>query len=42
MEAKRIEDSIASLLKQGLKTKDIGGKLSTTEFAALVAGRMYS
>ncbi|MDQ3881751.1 MAG: 3-isopropylmalate dehydrogenase, partial [Thermoproteota archaeon] len=41
IEARRIEDSIVSLLKQDQKTKDIGGKLSTTEFAALVADGMY-
>jgi 3-isopropylmalate dehydrogenase len=41
-EAKRIEDSIISLLKRDQKTKDIGGKLSTTEFVALVADGMYS
>jgi 3-isopropylmalate dehydrogenase len=40
-EARRIEDSIVSMLKQDKKTKDIGGKLSTTEFAALVAKAMY-
>jgi isocitrate/isopropylmalate dehydrogenase len=40
-EGRRIEDSIISMLKQDKKTKDIGGKLSTTEFAALVAKGMY-
>jgi 3-isopropylmalate dehydrogenase len=40
-EARRIEDSIVSMLKQDKKTKDIGGKLSTTEFAAFVAKAMY-
>jgi hypothetical protein len=29
------------MLKQDKKTKDIGGKLSTTEFATLVAKVMY-
>jgi isocitrate/isopropylmalate dehydrogenase len=29
------------MLKQDKKTKDIGGKLSTTEFAALVTKAMY-
>jgi isocitrate/isopropylmalate dehydrogenase len=29
------------MLKQDKKTKDIGGKLSTNEFAALVAKMMY-
>jgi 3-isopropylmalate dehydrogenase len=41
VEARRIEDSIVSMLRQDKKTKDIGGKLSTTEFAALVAKEMY-
>jgi 3-isopropylmalate dehydrogenase len=41
IEARRIEESIVSMLKQDKKTKDIGGKLSTTEFAALVAKTMY-
>jgi 3-isopropylmalate dehydrogenase len=40
-EGKRIEDAIVNMLKQGKKTKDIGGKLSTTEFAALVSKSMY-
>jgi 3-isopropylmalate dehydrogenase len=40
-EGRRIEDAIVSTLKQGKKTKDIGGKLSTTEFAALVTKAMY-
>ena len=40
-EARRIEDAIVSMLKQDKKTKDIGGKLSTTEFAALVSKAMY-
>jgi isocitrate/isopropylmalate dehydrogenase len=40
-EARRIEDSIVSMLKQDKKTKDIGGTLSTTEFAAFVAKAMY-
>lgn len=41
IEARRIEESVVSMLKQDKKTKDIGGKLSTTEFAALVAKTMY-
>jgi 3-isopropylmalate dehydrogenase len=41
MEGKRIEDAIVSVLKKGGKTKDIGGKLSTTEFTELVAKAMY-
>jgi 3-isopropylmalate dehydrogenase len=40
MEGKRIEDAIISSLKKG-KTKDIGGKMSTTEFTELVAKAMY-
>jgi 3-isopropylmalate dehydrogenase len=40
-EGKRIEDAIVSALKKGSKTKDIGGKLSTTEFTELVAKTMY-
>jgi 3-isopropylmalate dehydrogenase len=41
MEGKRIEDAIVNALKKGEKTKDIGGKLSTTEFTELVAKSMY-
>jgi 3-isopropylmalate dehydrogenase len=41
MEGKRIEDAIVSALKKGSKTKDIGGKLSTSEFTELVAKSMY-
>ncbi len=41
LEGSRIEDAIVSLLKQDKKTKDIGGKLSTTEFTELVAKSMY-
>jgi len=41
IEGKRIEDAIALTLKKGSKTKDIGGKLSTTEFTTLVAKAMY-
>jgi 3-isopropylmalate dehydrogenase len=40
-EGERIEKAIVSLLKQGKKTKDIGGRLTTTEFTDLVAGAMY-
>lgn len=40
-EGKRIEDAIISALKKGSKTKDIGGKLSTSEFTELVAKAMY-
>lgn len=41
MEGKRIEDAIVNALKNGNKTKDIGGRLSTTEFTELVAKAMY-
>ncbi|HEX7032478.1 MAG TPA: isocitrate/isopropylmalate dehydrogenase family protein [Nitrososphaera sp.] len=40
-EGKRIEDAIVNTLKKGEKTKDIGGRLSTTEFTELVAEAMY-
>jgi 3-isopropylmalate dehydrogenase len=40
-EGGRIEKAIVSLLKQDKKTKDIGGRLATTEFTALVAKAMY-
>jgi 3-isopropylmalate dehydrogenase len=40
-EGKRIEDAIVGALKKGSKTKDIGGRLSTTQFAELVAKAMY-
>lgn len=40
-EGQRIENVITSLLKQNKKTKDIGGKLSTTEFTKLFAISMY-
>ena len=40
-EGKRIEDAIVSALKKGNKTKDIGGRLSTTQFTELVAKAMY-
>jgi 3-isopropylmalate dehydrogenase len=38
----RIENAIISLLKQDKKTKDVGGKLSTTEFTCLVEKEMFS
>jgi 3-isopropylmalate dehydrogenase len=41
LEGRRIEDAIVGLLKNDKKTKDIGGKLSTTEFTELVAKAMY-
>lgn len=41
MEGMRIEDAIVSTLKKGSKTKDIGGRLLTTEFTELVAKAMY-
>ena len=37
----RIEEAIVGLLKQDKKTKDIGGKLSTTEFTDLVAKELF-
>ncbi|HEU4604878.1 MAG TPA: isocitrate/isopropylmalate dehydrogenase family protein [Nitrososphaera sp.] len=40
-EGKRIEDAIVSALKKGSKTKDIGGKLTTSQFTELVAKAMY-
>jgi 3-isopropylmalate dehydrogenase len=40
-EGNRIEEVIISLLKQNKKTKDIGGKLSTTDFTKLLAVSMY-
>ncbi len=40
-EGRRIEDAIVRLLAKNQKTKDIGGKLTTTEFADLVAESMY-
>jgi 3-isopropylmalate dehydrogenase len=40
-EGRRIENAIVSMLKQGKKTKDVGGDLSTSEFAALVSKAMY-
>ena len=41
VEGRRIEAAIVSTLKKGSKTKDIGGRLSTTEFTELVAKVMY-
>ena len=40
-EGRRIEVAIENLLRQGKKTKDIGGKLTTLEFTELVAKCMY-
>ena len=40
-ESKRIEDAIIGALRKGNKTKDIGGKLSTTQFTELVAKAMF-
>jgi len=37
----RIEETIIRLLKQNKKTKDIGGKLLTTDFTKLVASSIY-
>jgi len=40
-EGRRIEDAIIKLLAKNQKTKDIGGALTTTQFADLVAKSMY-
>ncbi len=40
-EGRRIEDAIVKLLAKNKKTKDIGGTLTTTEFAENVAKSMY-
>lgn len=40
-EGARIEDAIVGLLRQNKRTRDIGGRLSTTEFTDLVAKAMY-
>jgi 3-isopropylmalate dehydrogenase len=40
-EGQRIENVIIRLLRQNKKTRDIGGKLSTTDFTKLVAISMY-
>jgi 3-isopropylmalate dehydrogenase len=40
-EGKRIEDTIVRLFRQNKKTKDIGGRLSTSEFTELVVKSMY-
>lgn len=40
-EATRIEQAIIATLANGHKTKDIGGRLSTTQFTQLVANAMY-
>ena len=37
----RIEDSIVHLLRHNMKTKDMGGNLSTTEFTKLIANSLY-
>lgn len=37
----RIESAMVVLLKKNLKTKDIGGKLTTTEFTKLLSLSMY-
>lgn len=41
VEGKRIEDALVCALKKGSKTKDVGGRLSTTQFTELVARAMY-
>jgi 3-isopropylmalate dehydrogenase len=40
-EGRRIEKSIVEVLKQGKKTKDIGGFLSTTQFTKMIVKAMY-
>lgn len=40
-EGRRIEDAIVNLLAKNQKTKDIGGTLTTTQFADMVAKSMY-
>ncbi|HEY6885589.1 MAG TPA: isocitrate/isopropylmalate dehydrogenase family protein [Nitrososphaeraceae archaeon] len=40
-EGRRIEDAINSLFSQNKKTKDIGGRLSTTDFTKLITISMY-
>jgi 3-isopropylmalate dehydrogenase len=40
-EGGRIEKAIIGLLKQDKKTKDIGGRLSTTQFTDMMAKAMY-
>jgi 3-isopropylmalate dehydrogenase len=40
-EGKRIEDTIVRLFRQNKKTKDIGGRLSTSDFTELVVKSMY-
>ena len=40
-EAQRIEAAMIVLLRKNRKTKDIDGKLSTTEFTKLLSLSMY-
>jgi 3-isopropylmalate dehydrogenase len=40
-EGQRIENAINSLFRQNKKTKDIGGRLSTTDFTKLITISMY-
>jgi 3-isopropylmalate dehydrogenase len=40
-EGHRIESAMVVLLRKNLKTKDIGGKLTTTEFTKLLSLSMY-
>ena len=40
-EGRRIENAINSLFRQNKKTKDIGGRLSTTDFTKLITISMY-
>jgi isocitrate/isopropylmalate dehydrogenase len=41
MQGKKIEDAIFVLLEQNNKTRDIGGELTTKEFANLVKNILY-
>jgi 3-isopropylmalate dehydrogenase len=41
MEGQRIESAMTELLRKNRKTKDIGGKLTTTDFTKLLSLSMY-
>jgi 3-isopropylmalate dehydrogenase len=40
-EGQRIESAMIGLLRKNRKTKDIGGKLTTTDFTKLLSLSMY-
>jgi 3-isopropylmalate dehydrogenase len=40
-EGQRIEAAMIELLRKNIKTKDIGGKLTTTDFTKLLSLSMY-